>query len=262
MMIKIRRREHAFARRALAAWRTDPHIEILGSTELERLGIISFGVRHAGRQLHANFVVALLSDLFGIQARSGCFCAGPYLHRLHGIDDELSARMQAEALNGHLGAMLGFTRISFNYFISETTFAYIVDAVHLLAEHGWKLLPLYSFDPGSGQWRHRDAGPGAHPGLSEMLAAMPGRLARAPEVSEGESPEWLPVHPHLPRSSLFGTPGSGGFATGLHPAHGCATSSRSRPRPQRCLSAWSSAGRWRPPARPWPRPSLPGRHPG
>jgi selenocysteine lyase/cysteine desulfurase len=178
---EIRRREHAFARRALVSWRANPNIEILGSTELERLAIISFGVRHAGRQLHANFVVALLSDLFGVQARSGCFCAGPYLHRLHGIEDELSARMQAEALNGHLGAMLGFTRISFNYFISETTFAYILEAVHLVAEHGWKLLPLYRFDPVSGLWRHRDAGPEAQPGLSEMLRRAPGRLLSAPE---------------------------------------------------------------------------------
>jgi selenocysteine lyase/cysteine desulfurase len=178
---EIRRREHAFARRALASWRTNPHIQILGSSRLERLGILSFGVRHAGRQLHANFVVAVLNDLFGIQARSGCFCAGPYLHRLTGIDDERSARMQTEALNGHMGAMLGFTRISFNYFISETTFAYILDAVHLVAEHGWKLLPLYRFDPVSGLWQHRDARWGTQPGLSEMLAAMPGRLVRAPE---------------------------------------------------------------------------------
>jgi hypothetical protein len=77
--------------------------------------------------------------------------------------------------------MLGFTRISFNYFISEATFAYIVDAVHLVAEHGWKLLPLYCFDPDSGLWRHRDVSPGEHPGLNDMLRTMPGRLARAPE---------------------------------------------------------------------------------
>jgi selenocysteine lyase/cysteine desulfurase len=179
---EILRREHDFARRALASWQRNPHIEILGSTQLERLPIIAFGVRHAGRQLHANFVVALLSDLFGIQARSGCFCAGPYLHRLCGIDDEFSARMQAEALNGHMGAMLGFTRISFNYFISETTFAYILGAVHLIAEHGWKLLALYRFDPVSGLWRHRDADRAAPSGLSDMLAAAPDRILTAPET--------------------------------------------------------------------------------
>ena len=38
--------------------------------------------------LHHNFVVAVLNDLFGIQSRGGCSCAGPYGHRLLGIDLE------------------------------------------------------------------------------------------------------------------------------------------------------------------------------
>jgi selenocysteine lyase/cysteine desulfurase len=178
---EICRRESAFARRALASWRANPRIEILGSITLDRLPIVSFGVRHAGRLLHANFVVALLSDLFGIQARSGCFCAGPYLHRLYGIDDESSARMQAQAMDGHMGAMLGFTRVSFNYFISETTFSYLLDAVHMVADHGWKLLPLYRFDPVSGLWRHGSVSPGARPGLLEMLTEVPAPAATEPE---------------------------------------------------------------------------------
>ncbi len=107
---EIRRREHDLARRALASWGANPQIEILGNTELERLAIVSFGLRHADKLLHANFVVAVLSDLFGIQARSGCFCAGPYLHRLYPIDDEWSARMSAQAEKGQLGALLAFTR--------------------------------------------------------------------------------------------------------------------------------------------------------
>jgi selenocysteine lyase/cysteine desulfurase len=32
--------------------------------------------------LHHNFVVALLNDLFGIQSRGGCSCAGSFGHRL------------------------------------------------------------------------------------------------------------------------------------------------------------------------------------
>ena len=54
-----------------------------------------------GGLLHANFVVAVLSDLFGIQARSGCFCAGPYIHRMYPIDERWSARMQAEVERSH-----------------------------------------------------------------------------------------------------------------------------------------------------------------
>ena len=97
---EIRRREAAFARRALASWGTNPQLRILGNPELERLAIVSFGVRHPRGLLHANFVVAVLSDLFGIQARSGCFCAGPYLHRLYPVDDAWSAAMHAQARLG------------------------------------------------------------------------------------------------------------------------------------------------------------------
>jgi selenocysteine lyase/cysteine desulfurase len=91
---EIRRREQGFARRALASWSRNPNIEILGNTSTERLPIVSLAVRHLPRLLHFNFLVALLSDLFGIQARSGCFCAGPYLHRIYHVDADWSARME------------------------------------------------------------------------------------------------------------------------------------------------------------------------
>jgi hypothetical protein len=49
----------------------------------------------------------------------------------------------------------GWTRVNFNYFISETEFRYIVDAVDLVARYGWAMLPLYEMDPRSGLWTHR-----------------------------------------------------------------------------------------------------------
>jgi selenocysteine lyase/cysteine desulfurase len=101
---EIRRREGDFVRRALESWGANPQIEILGNPELERLAIVSLGLRHPRGLLHSNFAVALLNDLFGIQARSGCFCAGPYLHRLYEIEDVWSAQMQAEIPLGHMGA--------------------------------------------------------------------------------------------------------------------------------------------------------------
>ena len=92
---EIHRRERAFARRALASWAENPNLRILGNPALERLAIVSLGIRHPRGMLHSNFVVALLSDLFGIQARSGCFCAGPYIHRMYPVDPEWSAAMHA-----------------------------------------------------------------------------------------------------------------------------------------------------------------------
>ena len=153
---EIRRREDDFARRALASWGENPRIRILGNPALDRLAIVSFGLRHPRGLLHSNFVVALLNDLFGIQARSGCFCAGPYVHRLFPIDDEWSARMESQAVQGNLGAKLSLTRLGFNYFTSEAAFDYVVEAVHFLADEAWKFLPLYRFEPGSGLWHHVD----------------------------------------------------------------------------------------------------------
>ena len=180
---EIRRRERRFARRALDSWSRNPNIEILGNTATERLPIISLGLRHPPRLLHSNFVVAVLSDLFGIQARSGCFCAGPYLHRLYGVDQDWSARIEAECLRGQIGAKLGFVRLGFNYFIGEETFEYIVNAVHFVADHGWKLLPLYRFDPANGLWRHH-AAPAA-PTLADAV------IPRASAESEGALAEYL-----------------------------------------------------------------------
>ena len=152
----IRAREDDFLRRAIASWRSNPAIEILGNTDTERLSIISFVVRRpSGRYLHHNFVVAVLNDLLGIQSRGGCSCAGPYGHRLLGIDVERSHAFEREISHGCEGIKPGWVRINFNYFISEPVFRYLVQAVHLTAEFGHRLLPLYTFDASSGLWQHR-----------------------------------------------------------------------------------------------------------
>jgi selenocysteine lyase/cysteine desulfurase len=154
----IQRRERSFIRRAIASWSANPNIELLGNLQAERLSIVSFVVRHGGRYLHHNLVVAILNDLFGIQSRGGCSCAGPYGHRLLGIDIERSHEFEVEIARGCEGIKPGWVRVNFNYFISEAVFDYLLEAVHLVATQGWKLLPDYAFDPATGLWRHR-AGP-------------------------------------------------------------------------------------------------------
>ncbi|MFP5351416.1 MAG: aminotransferase class V-fold PLP-dependent enzyme [Actinomycetota bacterium] len=152
---EIERREESFIRRAIASWDRDPNIEILGNHDARRLSIVSFVIKHGRRHLHHNFVVALLNDLFGIQARGGCSCAGPYGHRLLGIDLERSHEFEREIATGCEGIKPGWIRVNFNYFISEEVFGFILQAVHLIAEHGWRLLPHYNFEPRSGLWIHR-----------------------------------------------------------------------------------------------------------
>jgi selenocysteine lyase/cysteine desulfurase len=191
---EIRRREETFARRALRSWLGNPKIAILGNTEAERLAIVSLAIRHPRGLLHSNFVAALLNDLFGIQVRNGCFCAGPYIHRTFPIDETWSRAMDAEVARGHVGAKLSFVRIGFNYFTSDSVADYVIEAVHLVADEGWKLLPRYRFDPDSGLWEHealRWAPPmslddawstGANPLDEESEEALPGYLDEARRI--------------------------------------------------------------------------------
>ncbi len=152
---EIRRREESFVSRAVEAWDRNPAIWVLGNHEAERLSIVSFVVRHGDRFLHHNFVVALLNDLFGIQSRGGCSCAGPYGHRLLHIDIVRSHEFEREIARGCEGIKPGWVRVNFNYFIDEAVFDYVVAAVDLVATHGAKLLPFYRLQPDTGIWRHR-----------------------------------------------------------------------------------------------------------
>jgi selenocysteine lyase/cysteine desulfurase len=154
---RIRHLEEAHTRLALSRWAANPAIELLGDRENPRLPIISFRAWHADRLLHHSFVVAVLSDLFGIQARGGCSCAGPYGHRLLAIDPDRSDAIDAEVGHGRLGVKPGWTRLSFNYFYSDAVASYLVEAVDLTARYGHRLLNDYRFDPESGTWHHRDA---------------------------------------------------------------------------------------------------------
>lgn len=160
----IRARESELLARVLRAWRAVPTIEILGNLSAERLSIVSFVIRapgaggSPGRYLHHNFVVALLNDLFGIQARGGCSCAGPYGHRLLGIDLDRSHEFEREISGGCEGIKPGWVRVNLNYFVSDTVVDYLIEAVAFVAGHGWRLLADYRFDVASGRWHHR-AGP-------------------------------------------------------------------------------------------------------
>jgi selenocysteine lyase/cysteine desulfurase len=150
----IEAREHELWQRARGRWAAEEDIEILGDLDAERLSIVSFQVRAGERHLHHNFVAALLNDLFGIQARSGCSCAGPYGHRLLGIDEAHSREFRGEIVDGWEGIKPGWTRLNLNYFVSDVIADYLIEAVTLVARHGARLLPEYRFDPRTARWTH------------------------------------------------------------------------------------------------------------
>jgi selenocysteine lyase/cysteine desulfurase len=173
--------EDALLRRAVEAWSTEPAIEILGNLDAERLSIVSFVIKApGGNYLHHNFVVALLNDLFGIQSRGGCSCAGPYGHRLLGIDLEHSHAFQHEIAAGCEGIKPGWVRVNFTYFLDETVADYIIEAVKFVARDGARFLTDYRFDPPTGLWHHRNAALDPPLRLSDVRYDGPGRAMVCP----------------------------------------------------------------------------------
>jgi selenocysteine lyase/cysteine desulfurase/CRP-like cAMP-binding protein len=178
--------ERGFIRRAIATWGQNPGLRLIGNLGADRLSIVSFMVRYRHHYLHNNFVVTLLNDLFGIQARGGCSCAGPYMHRLLGVGAELSREYVCMVDDGFLSLKPGWARVNFNYFISNAEFRYIVAAVNLVGQFGHVLLPDYQIDLTSGQWRHIKGQPHVPMRLGDLRYASgklehPSRHARLPE---------------------------------------------------------------------------------
>jgi selenocysteine lyase/cysteine desulfurase len=189
----IRCQEDRHLERAIGAWKDDPAIELLGNLDADRLSIVSFILRSpSGRYLHHNYVVALLNDLFGIQSRGGCSCAGPYGHRLLGIDLERSHEFEREIAGGCEGIKPGWVRVNFNYFVSDAVADYVVSAVQLVARDGWRLLGDYRFDPVTGHWRHRDGV--VTPPLSLFDVSYAGGVASMPTNTATGGVELLDDH--------------------------------------------------------------------
>lgn len=138
------------ARQTLARLSGHPRIRLLGPQELPRLSIISFNVEG----LHHDLVSALLDHLFGIQNRAGCSCAGPYGHRLLGIDRDRSESYRRQIARGLQGVKPGWVRVSIPFFASEEDVAFILSAIEFVADRGDDFVPAYRLSWADGVWRH------------------------------------------------------------------------------------------------------------
>jgi hypothetical protein len=95
----------------------------------------------------------LLNDLFGIQSRAGCSCAGPYGHHLLGIDDGTTRDIRSRVLAGDVGARPGWCRVSLHWVMSEAEISYLIDAVCFLAENAEFFAGFYDREAGTGAWQ-------------------------------------------------------------------------------------------------------------
>ena len=153
----IEKRECELLQRTFERWQGNPNIEILGNPDADRrISIVSFNLKDpAGKYLHPKFVTSLLNDLFGIQSRAGCSCAGPYGHRLLDIDFEKSEQYRKWIKKGFCGIKPGWCRISLHYTMDDIEADFILDAIEFVAEQGHHFLSLYDFDMQTGAWLHK-----------------------------------------------------------------------------------------------------------
>jgi hypothetical protein len=133
------------------------NVEIIGEISSDkRIPIVSFNINHKDRILHPKFVATLLNDLFGIQSRAGCSCAGPYGHILLNIDHITSTKYRNLIIKGCEGIKPGWVRINIHYTLKKDDINYIVNAIKFIASHGYLFLIKYDFNIKTGEWRHID----------------------------------------------------------------------------------------------------------
>eukprot|EP00804_Cyclotella_cryptica_P007923 CCRYP_019658-RA/>CCRYP_019658-RA protein AED:0.21 eAED:0.21 QI:1296/1/1/1/1/0.87/8/1395/518 len=141
------------------------------------LPIFSFLIRCGKRFLHYNYVCAILNDVFGIQSRGGCQCAGPYSQRLLGLtksvltknestNEEFIVEVPNKANRKIEQALLrsdrpcellrpGYTRLSLPFKgLREEEVEYVIQALIWTAKNAWAFLPQYTCDHRTGEWRH------------------------------------------------------------------------------------------------------------
>ena len=144
----ITKRNRENLSKGLTAWMPHPNIEILGNTQCDRLPIFSFRLRDGkGGFVHQQLVTRLLSDCFGIQARGGCACAGPYVHRILDIGKNASDAMRGEILSGNEIEKPGFVRLNFSYLATDAEVNRIISAVLELADSAGDHVERYSCNP-------------------------------------------------------------------------------------------------------------------
>lgn len=135
--------------RAIEVWAHNPNLTLLGNPNAQnRLPIFSFQIHDpdTNELVHQQLITRMLSDVYGIQARGGCACAGPYAHRLLEIDQARSTVLKEAILQGEEMQKPGWTRLSFSVLMSDEKVDRIIQAVDQLASNPNQHSDAYQVD--------------------------------------------------------------------------------------------------------------------
>lgn len=112
----IRRRENILYQILLYELSAIPTLEIYGNLKASRISVVSFNVMG----ISPYDLAYILSEIYGIQTRAGCSCAGPYGHDLLGMED-----ISFE----ELGHKPGWLRVSLHYTHSLEDIEYFIECL-------------------------------------------------------------------------------------------------------------------------------------
>jgi len=125
-------------------------LHILAGHCKNRIGVISFYID----DLHYNFVVKLLNDLYGIQTRGGCACAGTYGHLLLGVSHEDSNKISSLINQGDLSKKPGWVRLSIHPTMTNKELYIILDAIEYIIKNYSKYEKDYTYDKHTNEFTH------------------------------------------------------------------------------------------------------------
>ncbi|KAH6577257.1 hypothetical protein BASA50_000944 [Batrachochytrium salamandrivorans] len=158
----IHKQQYNLAKRAMTALMHNENIEVLGPQNSQRLPVFSMHIKSPikDKMLHHHFVSRLLTDLFGIQTRSGCSCAAPYYMELTKLStDKEDLWRSAYLKSGFESIKFGFVRFNLSYTHTDAEVSYILRAVDWVASCGYKMIPAYKHDPTTSIWSPRKMDP-------------------------------------------------------------------------------------------------------
>ncbi|HKK80657.1 MAG TPA: aminotransferase class V-fold PLP-dependent enzyme [Prolixibacteraceae bacterium] len=161
----IQAREKELVNHIFKQLETIPGINILAGHNKNRLAIVSFFVDG----IHHNLMVRLLSDLFGIQARGGCSCAGTYGHYLLHVDKIISHKISTRIDNGDMSLKPGWVRLSLHPTTSDAEVDIIINAITQIVNNIDELSVDYEFCTHTNEYCHKSEKGKPNPLIKELF---------------------------------------------------------------------------------------------
>jgi len=147
---KIHQREKDLTELAFRELKKIVGLHILAENITERLGVFSFYLD----KIHHNLATKLLNDVFGIQVRGGCSCAGTYGHFLLNVDFQLSKEITNRIEAGDLSMKPGWVRLSLHPTMTDDELLFITDAIGQVVENAEEWSKEYTYNQHTNEFHH------------------------------------------------------------------------------------------------------------